>query len=215
MDNVIIHWMHRQKGFNQLNFALVAEPEFRLSFQPIKKTNFSDVFRIKKNGIPFQTMQKDFASRDDVLLWMIDTQFSRRNLDAPDRILLAQKKAPILERLAREKQLKTLKQNSENRFIQMDKTENAVEEPKTIEPIPKPEPKEPPKPIHVRKKALVMSYRGLSFYRHIIPIQACKGIQGGINAMCGHFADAIKRLKTCNKREQKVQAYHIPNFPTQ
>lgn len=106
----------------------------------------------QKHGIPFETMQKDFASRDDVLLWMIDTQFSRRNLDAPDRILLAQKKAPILERLAREKQLKTLKQNSENRFVQMDKTENAVEEPKTIEPISKPEPTTAPKLIHVREE---------------------------------------------------------------
>lgn len=106
----------------------------------------------KKHDIPFKTVQHDFSSRDDVKLWMIGTQFSRRNLDAPDRILLAQKKARILERLAREKQLKTLKQNSENRFVQMDKTENAVEEPKTIEPIPKPEPKQEQKPIHVREE---------------------------------------------------------------
>ena len=34
----------------------------------------------------------------------------------------------------------------------MDKTENAVEEPKTIEPTPKPEPKQEQKPIHIREE---------------------------------------------------------------
>lgn len=116
----------------------------------------------QKHGIPFETMQKDFASRDDVLLWMIDTQFSRRNLDAPDRILLAQKKAPILERLAKQRQReyygnqydnRTVVQmdkspSSETSFVQMDKTEK---EP-IPKPEPKPEPKEPPKPIHVREE---------------------------------------------------------------
>lgn len=133
----------------------------------------------QKHGIPFQTMQKDFASRDDVMLWMIDTQFSRRNLEAPDRILLAQKKAPILERLARKKVSETTaKSNSEKprkatfSFVQMDKTEKAETENKPIiRPVSKPElkaepkptiqlvkqiqkpvPKEQPKPIHVREE---------------------------------------------------------------
>lgn len=121
----------------------------------------------QKHNIRFETMQKDFASRDDVMLWMIDTQFSRRNLEAPDRILLAQKKAPILERLAREKQLKTLRQNSENRFVHLDKTEkkessdskpivdqmgNEVGAEVAVKPIQKHVPKEQPKPIHVREE---------------------------------------------------------------
>lgn len=117
----------------------------------------------QKHNIKFETVQKDFASRDDVMLWMIDTQFNRRNLEAPDRILLAQKKAPILERLAREKQLKTLKQNSENRFVQMDKTEKEEiafvqmdksyheKTEKTIQPtishVSKPEPKQTIQPV--------------------------------------------------------------------
>lgn len=77
----------------------------------------------QKHGIPFETMQKDFASRDDVMLWMIDTQFSRRNLDAPDRILLAQKKAPILERLAKQRQREYYGNQYDNRtVVQMDKS---------------------------------------------------------------------------------------------
>ena len=88
----------------------------------------------QKHGIPFETMQKDFASRDDVLLWMIDTQFSRRNLDAPDRILLAQKKAPILERLARKSHYEAVaKSNSERTkqksiVVQMDNNEKTEAE---------------------------------------------------------------------------------------
>lgn len=132
-----------------------------------------------KYHIPFETVKKDFASRDEVLLWMIDTQFSRRNLDAPDRILLAQKKAPILEKLARKKVSETTaKSNSEKprkatfSFVQMDKTEKSETadksiispisktelkaEPKptiqTVKQIQKPVSKEPPKPIHVREE---------------------------------------------------------------
>lgn len=73
-------------------------------------------------------MQKDFQNRDAVMLWMIDTQFSRRNLDAMERILLAQKKAPILERMAREKQSEAGKQfgngtqKKEVAFVQLDKS---------------------------------------------------------------------------------------------
>lgn len=104
----------------------------------------------KKHDIPFKTVQEDFKSRDDVLLWMIDTQFSRRNLDAPDRILLAQKKAPILERLARKKQVeaggdKKSSEYKEIAFVQMDKSD-------LENPIPKPEPKQEQKPIHVREE---------------------------------------------------------------
>lgn len=57
------------------------------------------------------------------MLWMIDTQRSRRNLNEVDSILLAQKKTAILAEKAREKQLKRLKQN---RSVQMDKTEKTI-----------------------------------------------------------------------------------------
>ena len=33
-----------------------------------------------KHGIPFNTVNKEFASRDDALIWIISTQVSRRNL---------------------------------------------------------------------------------------------------------------------------------------
>ena len=33
-----------------------------------------------KHGIPFATAEKEFASRDDVLIWIVDIQISRRNM---------------------------------------------------------------------------------------------------------------------------------------
>ena len=126
-----------------------------------------------RHNIPFKTVQKEFTSRDEVMLWMIDTQFSRRNLDAPDRILLAQKKAPILEKLARKKQVKAgtefgkgLPKKEEIAFVNNDKS-YISEQPKTAVPEkPKAveQPKlviekklEPSKPIHVREEVAKMA----------------------------------------------------------
>ena len=36
----------------------------------------------KKHGIPFKTVHHDFSSRDDVKLWMIGNQLSRRNINS-------------------------------------------------------------------------------------------------------------------------------------
>lgn len=124
-----------------------------------------------RHNIPFTTVKKDFENRDSVILWMIDTQFSRRNLSAPDRILLAQKKAPILERMAKKRISETTAKSNVKRalktenlsFIQMDKPEIKIaEQPKTTAPekskaVEPPKPviekkPEPPKPIHTQKE---------------------------------------------------------------
>lgn len=124
-----------------------------------------------RHNIPFTTVKKDFKNRDSVILWMIDTQFSRRNLSAPDRILLAQKKAPILERMAKKRISETTAKSNVKRalktenlsFIQMDKPEIKIaEQPKTTAPekskaVEPPKPviekkPEPPKPIHTQKE---------------------------------------------------------------
>lgn len=125
-----------------------------------------------RHNIPFTTVKKDFENRDSVILWMIDTQFSRRNLSAPDRILLAQKKAPILERMARENQaaaggdrksdeykktafvkmdksdIEQIAKPQKNAFIHLDKTD--ISEPKTTAPE-KPKAVEQPKPVIEKK----------------------------------------------------------------
>lgn len=58
----------------------------------------------KAHNIPFQTVSKDFNDRDEAMLWMIDNQLARRNVGKADRILLAQAKKPLLEKLAKQQQ---------------------------------------------------------------------------------------------------------------
>ena len=57
-----------------------------------------------KYHIPFETVQKEFASRDDVLLWMIDTQNARRNLSNYAKVALESRKAEILSKKGKIKQ---------------------------------------------------------------------------------------------------------------
>lgn len=56
------------------------------------------------HGLPYQTVQKEFASRDEVKLWMIQNQLSRRNLTAFVRSELALKLKPLIAGMAKQKQ---------------------------------------------------------------------------------------------------------------
>lgn len=49
-----------------------------------------------RHGIPFKTTELDAYSRDEVTRWIITNQFSRRNLSAYDRSLLALKLKPMI-----------------------------------------------------------------------------------------------------------------------
>lgn len=100
-----------------------------------------------KHNIPFKTIQKDFKSRDEVILYMIDTQFARRNLSSGNKILLAQAKKPILEKLAKknltlasggDRKSENYKNQGLSEMIKVD--------------YKKPEIIEPPKPVHVQKE---------------------------------------------------------------
>lgn len=76
-----------------------------------------------ENNIPFETKTIEFASRDEAMLWMIDAQLARRNMGTADKILLAQKKKPILEGLARKNQREAGEITGKaNAFVQMDKS---------------------------------------------------------------------------------------------
>lgn len=60
----------------------------------------------KKPGISFQTVQKDFADRNDAIIWIIRNQFSRRNLPAYERARLALRLKPVIAEKAKEQQLR-------------------------------------------------------------------------------------------------------------
>lgn len=66
----------------------------------------------QKHGIPFQTVQKDFADRNDAIIWIIKNQFGRRNLPAYERARLALRLKPAIVEKAKEKQMSALKQNT-------------------------------------------------------------------------------------------------------
>ena len=79
------------------------------------------------HGKPFETVEMEFASRDDAMVWIIDNQFSRRNLTPFIRGELALKRKHIIAAKARENQShgqtapgKTLLQNSAKAFTPID-----------------------------------------------------------------------------------------------
>lgn len=55
-------------------------------------------------GIPFKTVNVDFADMDEAKRWIILNQFGRRNLSAYDRSVLALKLKPIIAEKAKENQ---------------------------------------------------------------------------------------------------------------
>lgn len=67
------------------------------------------------HDVPFQTVQKDFADRNDALRWIILNQFGRRNLPAYERARLALRLKPVIAEKAKAQQVRT----DENRVCQI------------------------------------------------------------------------------------------------
>ena len=57
-----------------------------------------------KHNIPFETVNRDFYSRNDAIEWIIKNQFGRRNLPLHERARLALRLKPVIAEKAREKQ---------------------------------------------------------------------------------------------------------------
>lgn len=68
-----------------------------------------------KHGIPFDTVQMNFSSRDEVIRWIILNQFGRRNLPAYERARLALRLKPVIAKQAKQNQVRT----TENRVCQI------------------------------------------------------------------------------------------------
>lgn len=49
----------------------------------------------QENGIEFRTVEREFASRDDAKIWIVEHQFHRRNLSKYDRSVLALELEPL------------------------------------------------------------------------------------------------------------------------
>ena len=54
-----------------------------------------------EHNVSFDTVQKEFADRNEALLWIIDNQLSRRNINAYERTRLALQKEPLIAAIAK------------------------------------------------------------------------------------------------------------------
>lgn len=155
-----------------------------------------------KHNIPFKTIQKDFKSRDEVILYMIDTQFARRNLSSGNKILLAQAKKPILEKLAR-KNL-TLASGGDRKS---ENYKNQGLSEMTKVDYKKPEIIEPPKPVHVRDE--VAKIAGVSTGTVAKFEQVQKKKPELVKAICDReisINEAYNKVKLEEKKETIKQA---------
>lgn len=75
-------------------------------------------------GIPFKTVNMDFADMDEAKRWIILNQFGRRNLSAYDRSVLALKLKPIIAEKAKENQAN----HTEQGYQKSDKPVTTVKE---------------------------------------------------------------------------------------
>lgn len=80
----------------------------------------------QKHGLTFETIEMDFADRSEAKIWILKNQLGRRNLIAPVRIKLALLVETEIAQKAKERQLSTLKQNTET---VEDKCPQRLEEP--------------------------------------------------------------------------------------
>ena len=79
-----------------------------------------------KHNISFNTVQKEFASRDEVKLWMLQNQLSRRNLNDFQRVELVRRWEDIIKAQAKERQLSGLVQNESTIRENLPERENEV-----------------------------------------------------------------------------------------
>ena len=70
-----------------------------------------------KYGIPFQIVQMDFQTRDDVKLWMMRNQIARRNLNDFQRIEIVHKCEDAVKAKAFERRMNNLVQNTEREIF--------------------------------------------------------------------------------------------------
>lgn len=68
-----------------------------------------------RNDIGYEVIERHFNSRTQVLLWMIDNQFGRRNLADIDRIALARKRETVLRPIAADSKSQKISESNKRR----------------------------------------------------------------------------------------------------
>ena len=73
--------------------------------------------------MPFTTIQREFSDRDEVKLWIMKNQLSRRNLNDFQRIEVTHKCEDAVRAKAEERRLATLKQNQQEDTVPLKSAE--------------------------------------------------------------------------------------------
>lgn len=100
--------------YKQLEDNIVAEGirDALVTWQGILVDGHNRYEIAQKHGLEFDTVEKDFADRNEVIRWIILNQFGRRNLSAYDRARLALKLKPVIAEQAKQNMLATQNNNS-------------------------------------------------------------------------------------------------------
>lgn len=88
-------------------------------------------------NIPFRTTEKQFADRDEAVMWIIQNQFSRRNLQNFQRSELALKMKAIIAAKAREQRAETEGRPSKEKLSQKSDAVSETEKIRTDEELAK------------------------------------------------------------------------------
>ena len=80
------------------------------------------------HGIPFSTKSKDFRTREEAMLWMMQNQLARRNLNDFQRVEIVRRYEKAVKSRARERQISELKQNQPTVREKLPTRERATEE---------------------------------------------------------------------------------------
>lgn len=139
-----------------------------------------------RNNIPFKTQEMDFDNIEDVKEWMINNQFSRRNLPLYERAVLALKLKPIYEERAKE-----------NQGVRTD----------ILATLPK---SEPIVPINTRKELSIQSGVGERTISKVEAIEKKAPIETKQKLASGEISinQAYKEIKNIEKKiefEQKIE----------
>ena len=81
-----------------------------------------------KHNIPFRTLHKEFATKDEVKLWMLQNQLSRRNLSDLARVEMVRKCEEAVKAQAEKRKFSTLKQNQNTDKVKLPEREQARDE---------------------------------------------------------------------------------------
>ena len=92
----------------------------------------------KKHNIEFIDRYISYETKEDVMAWMIDTQLGRRNLSPIQRIAVAERYKVKIQKLAKDNQLSSLKQNAgSSRSVLSDNTDKVLKSVETRKEIAK------------------------------------------------------------------------------